>query len=131
MSMNRAAEASMRDEAVSDIFTKAIDALTIASAKEIFQGDEPDAGTKFLSKTCSEELNTAVTPCVIKAMEGTNVHETWAKLKKAMSKSPMTKKTADSFDLIQYIVQGTMKGLFTMCEQYEVEYRTHIFPDKK
>eukprot|EP00009_Paramoeba_aestuarina_P002441 CAMPEP_0201509622 /NCGR_PEP_ID=MMETSP0161_2-20130828/2625_1 /ASSEMBLY_ACC=CAM_ASM_000251 /TAXON_ID=180227 /ORGANISM="Neoparamoeba aestuarina, Strain SoJaBio B1-5/56/2" /LENGTH=139 /DNA_ID=CAMNT_0047904635 /DNA_START=371 /DNA_END=790 /DNA_ORIENTATION=- len=120
--MNTAAESAVPK--LTEIFLKAIEALSLHEAKGIIQGEDTSAGTKYLQSNCNSELDTAVTPHIQEAMEGTGAHSSWEKVKKSLSKTPAKGKT--DFDMVKYVVEMTLNGLFKVCAQFEEQYRKHM-----
>lgn len=118
LSMNRAAEQAA--PLAKPIFLKALKQMTFQDARNILKGSDTAATDYFKEKT-SDELTTAFTPVVEKAMDNVGVTRQYNSLMGKASLVPFGNMNA--FDLNRYVVSKSLDGLFYVLGQEETKIR--------
>lgn len=119
LSMNRAAERAAPE--AKSIFGDAIKQMTFADASEILNGPDNAATLYFEDKT-SGRLRETFKPIVKDAMGQVGVTRSYQDLNAKLTSLPFGKSL--SFDLDQYVTDGSLKGLFRMLAEEEKKIRT-------
>jgi hypothetical protein len=119
LSMNRAAERAAPE--AKSIFADAIQQMTFDDAKKILDGPDNAATLYFEDKT-SSRLREIFKPIVTKAMGQVGVTRSYQELNAKVESMPFGKSI--SFDLDQYVTDGSLKGLFKMLAEEEKQIRT-------
>jgi len=119
LSMNRAAEHAAPE--AKSIFGDAIKQMTFDDAKKILNGPDNAATLYFEDKT-SSRLREIFKPIVKDAMGQVGVTRSYQDLNAKVESMPFGKSI--SFDLDQYVTDGSLKGLFKMLAEEEKKIRT-------
>ena len=119
LSMNRAAERAAPE--AKSIFGDAIKQMTFDDAKKILDGPDNAATLYFEDKT-SNRLREIFKPIVKDAMGQVGVTRSYQELNAKVESMPFGKSI--SFDLDQYVTDGSLKGLFKMLADEEKKIRT-------
>lgn len=119
LSMNRAAERAAPE--AQSIFGDAIKQMTFTDANEILNGPDNAATLYFEDKT-SSRLREIFKPIVKDAMGQVGVTRSYKDLNAKAASMPFGKSV--SFDLDQYVTDGSLKGLFKMLAEEEKKIRT-------
>jgi hypothetical protein len=119
LSMNRAAERAAPE--AKSIFGDAIKQMTFDDAKKILDGPDNAATLYFEDKT-SSRLREIFKPIVKDAMGQVGVTRSYQDLNAKVESMPFGKSI--SFDLDQYVTDGSLKGLFKMLAEEEKQIRT-------
>lgn len=116
--MNRAAEQAA--PAAKQIFIDAVTKMTIADARRILSGGDT-AATEYFKTTSTDQLTTAFSPIVHRAMENVGVVKQYNQL----MQNPIAARVAgnEDFSLDQYVVGKTMDGLFYVMGEEERKIR--------
>lgn len=118
MALNRGAETAAK-EAV-PIFVGAIKQLTITDAFNILRG-EKDAASQFLKRVTTQQLTSAFSPHVKKALDATQATKYYTDLASTYNKVPFVTKVNP--DLQAYATQKAIDGLFILVAQEEAKIR--------
>ena len=119
LSMNRAAELAAPE--AKSVFGDAIKQMTFEDAKKILDGPDNAATLYFEDKT-SGRLRQIFKPIVQDAMGQVGVTRSYQDLNAKVQSMPLGKSL--SFDLDQYVTDGSLKGLFKMLAEEEKQIRT-------
>lgn len=116
--MNRAAEQAA--PAARQIFVDAVTKMTISDARHILSGGDT-AATDYFKSTSTDQLTTAFSPIVHRAMENVGVIKQYNQL----MQNPMAARLAENqdFSLDKYVVGKTMDGLFYVMGEEERKIR--------
>ena len=117
--MNRAAERAAPE--AKSIFGDAIKQMTFDDANKILDGPDNAATLYFEDKT-SSRLREVFKPIVKDAMGQVGVTRSYQELDAKVVSMPFGKSI--SFDLDQYVTDGSLKGLFKMLAEEEKQIRT-------
>ena len=118
LSMNRAAEQAAPEAKV--LFVDTIKQMSFADARKILNGKDNEATLYFKEKTWGR-LADKFKPIVHTAMSQVGVTRYYQDLDEKVSKIPFAGKM--SFDLDEYVTDGSLGGLFYMLEQEERKIR--------
>jgi Protein of unknown function (DUF4197) len=118
LGMNRAAEQAA--PLAKPIFLNALKQMTFEDARKILNGGDTAATDYFKQKT-SQQLTTAFTPVVNKAMANVGVERQYNNLMGVASSLPFGKPGA--FDINRYVVSKSLDGLFYVLGQEETKIR--------
>ena len=117
-SVNHAAEnAAIEAKAV---LTNSIRQMTIADAMNILFGAN-DAATEYLKKTTTAELTAKFTPIIQSSLNKVGATKYWSDAINYYNKIPLVEDMNP--DLIGYVTQKALDGLFLMIEQEELKIR--------
>lgn len=116
--MNRAAEQAT--PLAKQIFFNALMKMTITDARNILNGGDT-AATQYFKTATSQELTTAFTPIVHKAMQNVGVVRQYDAMMQNSMAGPLLQ--SRGFNLDQYVVGKTLDGLFYMLGQEETQIR--------
>ena len=116
--MNRAAERAA--PAAREIFVDAIGAMTIDDARTILGGADTAATEYFRDKT-TPRLTSAFTPIVDRAMQQVGVSRQYNELLDRARAIPFFR--AEGYDLNQYVVDRSLRGLFVVLGEEEKKIR--------
>ena len=120
-SFNRAAEEASK-KAV-PIFVDAITNMSVSDGFEILKGADT-AATVFLMKTTSAPLKTAFKPVVKDAIEKVKLATYWEPVANGYNKvAKFTGKDEVNTDLVEYVTDKGMSGLFTLVKAEERKIR--------
>jgi len=119
LSMNQAAEKAAPE--AKSIFWDAIKKMEITDAKKILNGRDDEATLFFKDKT-NEQLQQIFKPIVEDSMAEVGVTRTYQELNDKMKSIPFA--DSMSFDLDQYVTDGSLNGLFKMLAEEEKKIRT-------
>jgi hypothetical protein len=119
LSMNRAAERAAPE--AKSIFGDAIKQMSFDDANKILNGPDNAATLYFEDKT-SSRLREIFKPIVKDAMGQVGVTRSYQELDAKVASMPFGKSI--SFDLDQYVTDGSLKGLFKMLAEEEKQIRT-------
>lgn len=120
LSLNRAAERA--SGAALDILVRAITKMTIADAVAIVRGDQ-QAATNYLRRVAGDEIRTAFSPIVAKALNEVDATRLWADLAGNYNKIPFVKKVNP--DLERYVTDKAIDALFLKVAEQEKEIRSN------
>jgi hypothetical protein len=118
-SINRAAESSAKQ--AGPIFVNAITKMTINDAINIVGNQQPDAATRFLERTTTEQLVTSFKPSIKTALDKSLATKYWKDITTYYNKIPFVSKV--STDLPDYVTRKAISGLFYMVAQEEAKIR--------
>ena len=124
LSINRAAEDAIIS--AKPIFINAIKNMTIKDAINIVKGSET-AGTDYLYDNTNAELVEAFKPNIKSSLNRVDATKQWKKIMHAYNKIPFVKKINPDLEL--YVTQKTIKGLFHILSEEEIEIRKN--PQKR
>ena len=116
--MNRAAEQAT--PLAKQIFLDALMKMTITDARNILNGGDT-AATQYFKNSTSQDLMTAFTPIVHKAMQNVGVVRQYDAMMQNSMAGPLLQ--GRGFNLDQYVVGKTLDGLFYMLGQEERNIR--------
>ncbi len=116
--LNRAAEGAAKEAA--PIFVNAITSMTITDAKNILTGSN-DAATVYLRGKTADQLASAFSPHIQKAMDSTMATRLWREITTTYNKLPLVKKV--NTNLTRYTTDKALKGLFTVVAEEELKIR--------
>jgi hypothetical protein len=119
LSMNQAAEKAAPE--AKSIFWDAIKKMEITDAKKILNGRDDEATLFFKDKT-NDQLQQIFKPIVEDSMAEVGVTRTYQELNDKMESIPFA--DSMSFDLDQYVTDGSLDGLFKMLAEEEKKIRT-------
>jgi Protein of unknown function (DUF4197) len=119
LSMNRAAEHAA--PGAKSIFGDAIKQMSFDDAKKILNGPDNAATLYFEDKTASR-LREIFKPVVKDAMGQVGVTRSYQDLNAKVESMPFGKSI--SFDLDQYVTDGSLQGIFKMLAEEEKQIRT-------
>lgn len=119
LSMNQAAEKAAPE--AKSIFWDAIKKMEISDAKKILNGRDDEATLFFKDKT-NDQLQQIFKPIVEDSMAEVGVTRTYQELNDKMKSIPFA--DSMSFDLDQYVTDGSLDGLFKMLAEEEKKIRT-------
>lgn len=120
LSMNRAAEQAAPEAKA--LFLDAIQGMTITDAQKILKGRENEATLYFEEKT-SGRLKEIFKPAVHQSMSEVGATRSFQTLNDQLKSIPLAGSL--SFDLDQYVTDGTLKGLFALVAEEEAKIRTN------
>src|SRR5439155_14347498 len=104
--MNRAAEQAAPQ--AKQIFIAAVTKMTFDDARKILSGNDT-AATDYFKRTSSDDLTTAFSPIVMRAMQHVGVVEQYNRM---LASAPGGSALAGQFDLNKYVVGKALDGLF-------------------
>lgn len=119
LSLNRAAESAAKQ--ATPIFINSIKQLTITDAINIVNNQQPDAATRFLERTTTEQLVTAFKPSIKTALDKSLATKYWKDITTRYNKIPFVNKV--NTDLPDYATRKAITGLFYMVAQEEAKIR--------
>lgn len=119
LSINRAAESSAKQ--AGPIFVNAITKMTINDAINIVGNQQPDAATRFLERTTTDQLVTSFKPTIKTALDKTLATKYWKDITTYYNKIPFVSKL--NTDLPDYVTRKGISGLFYMVAQEEAKIR--------
>jgi hypothetical protein len=120
LSMNRAAEKAAPEAKA--LFLDAIHGMSIADAQKILNGRANEATLYFEEKT-SGRLKEIFQPIVHQTMSEVGTTRTFQDLNTQLKSIPLAGSL--SFDLDQYVTDGTLKGLFALVAEEEAKIRAN------
>jgi hypothetical protein len=120
LSMNRAAEQAA--PGAKKIFWDAIGEMTIDDGRKILNGPDTAATEYFKAKT-TDQLTTAFSPVVHRAMGDVGVTKQYQELFGRAQQIPFLK--LEAFDLDKYVVDKSLGGLFYVVGEEEKKIRTN------
>lgn len=118
-SINRAAESSAKQ--AGPIFINAITKMTITDAVNIVGNQKPDAATRFLERTTTDQLVTSFKPSIKTALDKSLATKYWKDITTYYNKIPFVSKL--NTDLPDYVTRKAISGLFYMVAQEEAKIR--------
>jgi len=118
MALNRGAEEAAKE--AKPIFINAIFSMNISDAWGILKG-EKNAATMYLKRTTSDQLITAFSPVVGKALQKTQATRYYTDLANTYNRLPFVQKVNP--DLKGYATQKAIDGLFILVENEEAKIR--------
>jgi hypothetical protein len=121
VSMNRAAE-DASGKAV-PIFVNAITGITIQDGFSILKGPN-DAATQYLKGRTTAELTSAFKPVIETSLNKVNATRYWAEIVTIYNKLPTTKQKINP-DLVAYVTERALNGIFVNIAQEEAQIRTN------
>ncbi len=116
--LNRAAEDAVKT--ATPIFVNAVKEITFTDAKNILLGEQNAATTHLQAKT-SASLYTRFSPVIKTSFSKVGADKVWANLIHKYNSIPFVKKVNP--DLVGYVTNQTLKGVFTMIEVEEKDIR--------
>lgn len=120
-SMNRAAE-DASGKAV-PIFVNAITGITIQDGFSILKGPN-DAATQYLKGRTTAELTSAFRPVIETSLNKVNATRYWAEIVTIYNRLPTTKQKINP-DLVAYVTERALNGIFVNIAQEEAQIRTN------
>jgi hypothetical protein len=118
VAMNRAAEQAA--PAAKQIFITAVTKMNFEDARKILSGNDT-AATEYFKKQSSDQLTTAFTPIIHKAMEKVGVIERYQKVIQNSAAARLL--GSQNFNLDKYVVGKSLDGLFYMLGEEEKKIR--------
>lgn len=118
VAMNRAAEHASAE--ARSVFWDEIRKLTIADAFGILNGGQ-QAATEYFRINTEAELRTRFSPIVRNKMEDAGLYRIYDELAESYNALPFV--STPALDLEEYVVDGTMDGLFTVLGEQETKIR--------
>jgi hypothetical protein len=115
--MNRAAEQAAPQ--AKQIFIAAVTKMTFDDARKILSGNDT-AATDYFKRTSSDDLTTAFSPIVTRAMQHVGVVEQYNRM---LASAPGGSALAGQFDLNKYVVGKALDGLFLTLGEEEKKIR--------
>lgn len=103
-----------------DIFVDSIKKMTFKDAKEILFGKE-DAATEYFKKMNTDTLQEEYRPIIEKTMNDVGAFVAYKKLMEKYKELPLAEKI--DFDLVQYINNKALEGLFKIMAKEEAKIR--------
>jgi len=119
LELNRSAEDAARE--ARPIFLEALTQMTIQDAVGILRG-EPNAATQYLKRTTTNQLVTAFTPVIDRALQKNNASQHYASIVNTYNRLPLVRQRLDP-NITRYATTKAVDGLFTLIEQEEREIR--------
>jgi hypothetical protein len=116
--LNRAAEEASKEAA--PIFVNAVKGMTFTDGVSILRGND-DAATQFLNQRTSPELKTKFRPVIKRAIDKVQLTKYWSPIITRYNKLPMVRKMNPNLE--DYVLDRTLKGLFTLIAQEEFKIR--------
>lgn len=120
LSFNRAAEQSVPIAA--DVFSQAVQKLTITDARNILSGP-PDAATQYFRKTTGETLALQFKPLVTKITARAGLVQQYDKM--IASAGPLATLAGAKADVNDYVTRKALDGLFLRVADEEKAIRTN------
>lgn len=117
-SINRAAEDAAKS--AQPIFIAAIKGMTVNDAINIVKGND-HAATEYLKKTTTPELRAKFSPIIKASLDKVNATKLWSDVIKSYNQIPFVKK--QNPDLVAYVTDKAIDGLFTMIAKEEQKIR--------
>lgn len=120
LKMNRAAE----DAAVkaAPIFVNAIKGITIQDGVQILRGGN-NAATLYLESKTSSALTAAFAPVIQQSLDKVGATQIWKTVFQTYNQVPFVQKVNP--DLVGYVTQQALKGVFTEIAAEELKIRTN------
>jgi len=120
LKMNRAAE----DAAVkaAPIFVNAIKGITIQDGVQILRGGN-NAATLYLESKTSSALTAAFAPVIQQSLDKVGATKIWKTVFQTYNQVPFVQKVNP--DLVSYVTQQSLKGVFTEIAAEELKIRTN------
>lgn len=119
LTMNRAAETAVPE--ATEIFTHAIQQMTINDAKDILQGQD-NAATRYFKRTSSKDLSDKMLPVIKNATSATGVTARYKEMIDSLGFASDFVNT-ESLDIDRYITDKAVDGLFKMMAKEEKRIR--------
>ncbi len=119
LSINRAAEKAVPQ--VADIFSAAVQALTIEDAMSILQGEE-DAATRYFERQTRDQLDQRIRPLVARSTAEVGVTQAY-KAVSAQAGPWSALLGEEASDLDAYVTSKTLNGLFATIAEEEKKIR--------
>lgn len=119
LKINRAAEDAAKS--AGPIFLNAIKQMTVTDAMSIISNQQPDAATKFLERTTTEQLVASFKPSIKAALDKTLATKYWNDVMSRYNQIPFVAKV--NTDLPDYVTRKGISGLFYMVGQEEAKIR--------
>ncbi len=123
LKINRAAEDAAKS--AGPIFLNAIKQMTVTDAINIVSNQQPDAATKFLERTTTEQLVSSFKPSIKAALDKTLATKYWNDVMSRYNQIPFVAKV--NTDLPDYVTRKGISGLFYMVGQEEAKIRKDPF----
>lgn len=117
-SMNRAAEDAANSS--KELFVQAIKNLTMKDVMNILHGED-DAATKYLSNQTRPQLVEKFKPIIKTSLDKVGATKNWTTFANAYNSIPMVQKINP--DLVQYVTDKAIEGLFKQIAKEELEIR--------
>ncbi len=119
--LNRAAEDAVGE--ATPIFMNAVKNITFDDAKNILLGND-DAATQYLNRSTSTELYGKFNVVIDTSFKKVGADKIWRTIITKYNDLPMTQDV--NSDLVDYVTQEALQGVFTMIAMEEKEIRTKI-----
>lgn len=120
--LNHAAEEAVKE--AKPIVIKAIKEMTFSDAKSILMGSQ-NAATTYLENKTKTDLYAQFTPIVKSSLAKVSADKHWEKITKQYNDLPFVKEKVNP-DLVDYVTNEAIKGVFTMIALEEKNIRTSI-----
>lgn len=120
LSFNRAAEKAV--PVAADVFSEAVQKLTINDARAILSGP-PDAATQYFKQATSETLTTQFKPLVANVTASSGLVQQYEKMMAAAG--PLALLAGADADVNAYVTSKALEGLFQRVAQEERAIRTN------
>lgn len=117
--LNRSAEQAAKQ--AGPIFLNSIQKMTVNDAVSIVSNKQPDAATRFLERTSTEQLVLAFKPSIKTALDQTLATRYWNDVMSRYNRIPFVRKV--NTDLPDYVTRKAISGLFYMVAQEEAKIR--------
>ncbi len=119
LQMNRSAEQAAKK--ATPVFVNSIKQMTISDAINIVSNQQPDAATKFLQRTTTDQLVAAFRPSIKTALDKTYTTSLWSQIMTTYNKVPLVQKV--NLDLTDFVTRKALDGLFYMVAKEEAKIR--------
>ncbi len=119
--MNRSAEKA--SALALDIFVDAVKKIKFKDVLSLLSGKE-HAATEFLRETTYDTLKEKFTPIVQTTMEEINALKTYNSYAAKYKNNPFVKELGLDIDIVDYVTEKSIDGLFTMVAKEEEKIRT-------
>jgi hypothetical protein len=84
----------------------------------------PDAATRYLQKTTSDQLYKEFLPVIQASLDKVNAREYWRSAVTAYNKIPLVTKTNPELD--DHVARTALKGMFSLVEKKEKGIRSDV-----
>ncbi len=119
LQINRSAEQAAKD--ATPIFVNSIKQMTLNDAINIVSNQQPDAATRFLQRTTTDQLVASFRPKIKSALDKTQTTNLWKQVMSTYNKVPFVQKINP--DLTDFVTRKALDGLFYMVAQEEAKIR--------
>ncbi len=119
LQINRSAEQAAKD--ATPIFVNSIKQMSLNDAINIVSNQQPDAATRFLQRTTTDQLVASFRPKIKGALDKTQTTNLWKQVMSTYNKVPFVQKINP--DLTDFVTRKALDGLFYMVAIEEAKIR--------